>query len=183
MAEERDDVEVAWARIVADYDREVTDPVSRWPVQEDLPDPADESAADGSTASEAPAAATRPEAADEDLLVPLGSSAAAADADADDESRQSDLDDQAELEESDSDHHFIPPDPPPLGRPDPLMGIAWGGVFGGPAMLMLAAALGITLPSVVITACLIGFVGGVIFLVASMDDGPGRDGWDNGAQV
>ena len=63
------------------------------------------------------------------------------------------------------------------------MGIAWAGVFGGPALLMLAAALSISLPSVITTACLIGFVGGVVFLVASMDDGRDRDGWDNGAQV
>ena len=176
MPEERDDVEAAWARLVADYDREVTDPVSRWPVQEDLPDPADDSATAGSTASEAPASASRPEAADEDLLVPLGSSPAAADADGAEAALSN-------SEESDPDHHFIPPEPPPLPRPDPVMGIAWAGVFGGPALLMLAAALSISLPSVITTACLIGFVGGVVFLVASMDDGRDRDGWDNGAQV
>jgi len=176
VPEERDDVEMAWARIVADYDREVTDPVSRWPVQEDLPDPADEGAATGSPVSEAPAAVSPPGTADEDLLVPLGSTPAAEDSE---DSESGDLDG----EESESDHHYVPPEPPPLGRPDPLTGLAWAGVLGGPVLLMLAAALGLTLPSALTTACLIGFVGGVVFLVASMDDGRDRDGWDNGAQV
>lgn len=171
VAEERDDVEVAWARIVADYDREVTDPVGPWPVEEDLSDAAGESGASDRTPSGIVAAAPAPEPAEEDLLVPPGSAPAAAETDGFD------------ADGHDADHHYVPPEPPPLGRPDLPTGIAWAGVLGGPVVLLLAAALALDLPSLLTAACVIGFIGGVVFLVMTMDDGRGRDGWDDGAQV
>lgn len=162
MAEERDDLEVAWARIVADYDRAVDDPVARWPIAEDVPE---------ATADPGPA---RTEPADR-----LGQDLPAVD-DLPDPSDEAPIDHD---ERPDSEHHYVPPEPPPLGRPDLPSGIAWAGVLGGPVLLLLAAVLTWDLPGLLTAACVTGFVGGVVFLVATMDDGRGRDGWDDGAQV
>jgi hypothetical protein len=163
VAEERDDLEVAWARIVADYDRAVDDPVARWPIAEDVP----EATADpGPARTEPPAGRLGQELpAGDDLPDPPG------EAPADDADRP------------EPEHHYVPPEPPPLGRPDLPSGIAWAGVLGGPVVLLLAAVLTWDLPGLLTAACVIGFVGGVVFLVATMDDGRGRDGWDDGAQV
>ncbi len=171
MAEERDDVEVAWARIVADYDRAVEDPVARWPVAEDVPDAAAGPGGTDPARTPSPPAGAHPvpEPAEEDLLRPPRAAA--------------DPDPFAGADLPDDEHHFVPPEPPPLGRPDLPTGIAWAGVLGGPVVLLLAAVLTWHLHSLVTAACVVGFVGGVVFLVATMDDGRGRDGWNDGAQV
>jgi hypothetical protein len=166
VAEERDDLEVAWARIVADYDRAVDDPVARWPIAEDVSDATADPTADpgparteppsGRLGQDLPAVDHRPDAPDEGPVAG---------------------------DRPDSEHHYVPPEPPPLGRPDLPTGIAWAGVLGGPVLLLLAAVLTWDLPGLLTAACVIGFVGGVVFLVATMDDGQGRDGWDDGAQV
>lgn len=163
MAEERDDLEVAWARIVADYDRAVDDPVARWPIAEDVPEP---------TADPGPART-------EPATDRLGQDPPAVD-DLPDAPAEAPVDD---TDRPDSEHHYVPPEPPPLGRPDLPSGIAWAGVLGGPVLLLLATVLTWDLPGLLTAACVIGFVGGVVFLVATMDDGRGRDGWDDGAQV
>jgi hypothetical protein len=164
VAEERDDLEVAWARIVADYDRAVDDAVARWPVAEDVTEPTTdpgqprtEPPPTGRLGQDLPAVDDRPDPPDG--------------APVDDDDRP------------DSEHHYVPPEPPPLGRPDLPTGIAWAGVLGGPVLLLLAAVLTWDLPGLLTAVCVTGFVGGVVFLVATMDDGQGRDGWDDGAQV
>lgn len=180
MAEERDDVEVAWARIVADYDREVDDAVGRWPAEEDLDDPTDDEPATSPVRWTDESSAERPG---------WGQAPDLVDDEADDR-----VDDRAddgvpagtppEVDDRwDPEHHYVPPAPPPLSRPDLTTGLAWAGVLGGPLTLLLATALAWDLPRLVTAACVIGFVGGIVFLVATMDDGRGRDGWDDGAQV
>ena len=62
-------------------------------------------------------------------------------------------------------------------------GLAWAGVLGGPVLLLLATMLAWDMPRLLTAACIVGFVGGMVYLVATMDNGSGRDGWDNGAQV
>lgn len=83
------------------------------------------------------------------------------------------------------DGHYVPPAPPPLPRPVGVVGAAWVALLGGPMVLLVATVLGWDLPTVVTAACVLGFVGGLVFLIAQLDDGSrnGPDGWDNGAQV
>lgn len=83
------------------------------------------------------------------------------------------------------DGHYVPPAPPPLPRPVGVVGAAWVALLGGPIVLLVATVLGWELPTVVTAACVLGFVGGLVFLIAQLDDGSRDrpDGWDNGAQV
>ncbi len=83
---------------------------------------------------------------------------------------------------ADDEGHYVPPHPPPLPRPTGLVGAAWVGLLGGPLLLLVATVLGWRLPTLLTAAAVVGFVGGLVFLIARMDNrGPG--GWDNGAQV
>ena len=58
------------------------------------------------------------------------------------------------------------------------------GVLGGPALLLLSALFSYTLPTLLLAAAIIGFIGGFVTLVATMGNG-GDDDWnpDNGAVV
>lgn len=87
----------------------------------------------------------------------------------------------SDLARSDEDR-FVPPTPPPVPRPRGLRGAAWVGVFGGPAVLLVALVLGIGLPRFVSLVLVAGFVVGFLYLVIQMPRGP-RDPWDDGAQV
>ncbi|MDN4163476.1 hypothetical protein [Nocardioides abyssi] len=81
-----------------------------------------------------------------------------------------------------ADERFVPPVPPPVPRPRGLRGAAWLGVFGAPAVLLLALVLSIGLPRFVSLLLVASFVAGFVFLVVQMPRGP-RDPWDDGAQV
>ena len=177
MAEERDDVEVAWARIVADYDLEVDDAVRPWPHQEDVAAAPDDEATADRTGTEPPARNVGPDPVEADLLG-RPDEAMAADLDRWDSGKDTGRDN-----DKDTEHHYVPPVPPPLGRPDLPNGLAWAGVLGGPLVLLLATVLAWDMPRLLTAVCVVGFVGGMVFLVANMDDGSGRDGWDDGAQV
>lgn len=80
--------------------------------------------------------------------------------------------------------HFVPPPLPPLPRPTPLRLTAWIGVLVGPVLLMVTAALGWSLPRLLLGTIIVGFVGGVVYLIATMEDRP-EDPYDpgNGAVV
>lgn len=80
--------------------------------------------------------------------------------------------------------HFVPPDPPSIPRPAPLRLAAWIGALVGPVLLMVTATLGLRLPQLLLGTVIVGFVGGVIYLIATMDDRP-HDPYDpgNGAVV
>lgn len=80
------------------------------------------------------------------------------------------------------DEHFEPPDPPPLPRGDLVSRLAWAGVLGGPAVLLAAAILQGTLPSLLVTAALVAFITGFVTLVARMPADREDDG-DDGAVV
>ncbi len=77
---------------------------------------------------------------------------------------------------------FVPPEPPPLPRLTPDRAIAWAGVFGSPAVLLLALILSVSIPTWLGYLLVVGFVGGFIYLVLQMPRGP-REPWDDGAQV
>lgn len=77
---------------------------------------------------------------------------------------------------------YVPPPPPPLPIPEPDRGIAWMGVVGSPALLLVSLLLGIDLPSWVGYLMIAWFVGGFCYLVARMPKEP-RDPWDDGSRV
>ena len=88
---------------------------------------------------------------------------------------------QVAHDDDDDEHHYVPPPPPPLPRPHGPAAVAWVGLIGGPLLLMFAAIAGIRLPGLLTATAVIGFVGGMVYLIATMDGS--REGWDNGAQV
>lgn len=171
MSSERpEDVDEAFARLIAGFhdspDTRTGDEADAgrhhpWPAAEDLDDTTDDSPGKESTDSTVPADA-------DDDLIPAGPGADTLDSPA----------------TWDDEGHFVPPDPPPLPRPAPLRLAAWLGVLVGPVLLMVTATLGLRLPQLLLGAIIAGFVGGVIYLIATMDDRP-DDPYDpgNGAVV
>jgi hypothetical protein len=81
-----------------------------------------------------------------------------------------------------SEDRFIPPPPPPLPRPRRDRLLAWLGVFGSPAILLICLVLAIDLPQVLAYALVAAFVGGFLYLVWLMPSGP-RDPDDDGAVI
>ncbi len=80
------------------------------------------------------------------------------------------------------DESFIPPEPPPLPRLDVPQQLAWLGLAGGPLLLLIAALFTVTLPVWLSLAAVIGFVGGFLTLVATMEDRHAPEGdSDDGA--
>jgi len=80
--------------------------------------------------------------------------------------------------------HFVPPEPPPLPRLDPRRKLAWGGLFGAPVLLLLAVVFGWIYPTWLVAMLVAAFVGGFVYLVATMPGGR-HDDWsgDDGAVV
>ena len=161
MPDRPEDVDDAFARLVAGFDAPAAAPedgARPWPEAEDL------------SADEPAEVADEPEPPPV-VAAPATPGPAAAD--------------QLETEASWEDEgHFVPPVPPPLPRPAPLRLAAWLGVLVGPVLMTIMAGLSWRLPELVTTVLVAGFVGGVVYLIATMGDGP-RDpyGPDNGAVV
>ncbi len=80
----------------------------------------------------------------------------------------------------DEEEHFVPPPPPPLPRPAPARLLAWLGLFGVPTFVLVALVVHLDLASWLGLLLMLWFVGGFIFLVASMR--PGED-QDDGARL
>lgn len=76
--------------------------------------------------------------------------------------------------------HFVPPPPPPLPRPAPRRLLAWVGLFGVPMFVLLCLVLRVDLPTWAGLFLMLWFVGGFIYLVASMRPASGDD-YDDGA--
>ncbi len=76
----------------------------------------------------------------------------------------------------------MPPEPPPLPWPEPNRGLAWLALFGSPTLMLGALLLSISLPSWITTLLGFTFIGGFVYLVATMRRGP-SDGWDDGARL
>lgn len=79
---------------------------------------------------------------------------------------------------------FVPPEPPPLPKLQPYQMLAWAGLIGGPALLVISALVSYTLPTLLLALAIVGFIGGFVTLVATMGNGHDDD-WDpgNGAVV
>ncbi|MFI6511384.1 hypothetical protein ACIBCT_27570 [Streptosporangium sp. NPDC050855] len=84
----------------------------------------------------------------------------------------------------DEEGHYVPPPPPPLPKTDATTKIAWLALFGGPAYLLLSAALSWNLKGWMLFTAVAAFIGGFVALVVRMGDGPPNDsGWDDGAVI
>ena len=85
----------------------------------------------------------------------------------------------------DDEEHFIPPAPPPLPKLDPIAKGAWAALFGGPGYLIVATAVGWSVPGIVAFCAVAAFVTGFAILVLRMNEpGPGGpDDGDDGAVV
>jgi hypothetical protein len=80
--------------------------------------------------------------------------------------------------------HFVPPEPPPVPGTTPARRLAWFGLFGAPTLMLLAVIGGWSYPTWFSMVLVAAFVGGFVFLVATMER-RGGDGWggDDGAVV
>ncbi len=85
----------------------------------------------------------------------------------------------------DDEEHYIPPAPPPLPKLDPISKGAWAALFGGPGYLIVATAVGWSVPGIVAFCAVAAFVTGFAILVLRMNEpGPGGpDDGDDGAVV
>lgn len=80
--------------------------------------------------------------------------------------------------------HYVPPEPPPIPVPEPRRRMAWIGLFGAPTLMLIGIVLGWSFPSWVSALLVSGFVGGFVYLVATMPrDGRGHWPGDDGAVV
>ncbi len=90
----------------------------------------------------------------------------------------------APIPDDPAEEHFVPPEPPPLPRIDPVTKGAWLALFGGPLYLLVSTALGETVSGLAAFLAVAAFVGGFVVLVLRMDNGrPPDSGSDDGAVV
>lgn len=80
------------------------------------------------------------------------------------------------------DEHFVPPEPPPVPRGTPARRLAWAGLFAFPLLMILAVVFRWSFPAWLSMLLIGAFVGGFVFLVATMPRDTG-DGWGDGAVV
>jgi hypothetical protein len=162
-----DAVDSLFADIVAGFDRVTQDPVPRWSVLEDAPErdpsaPSDRDDLDDLGPLEGPVE-ERPRLSSR--LIRRGSDPL-----------------RAPVPEEDLEGHFVPEPPPPLPEADRITRLAWAALIGGPALIILAAIVGIGLEGWLVVLALGAFLGGFGTLVARMRDRPRQDdGWDDGA--
>ena len=89
--------------------------------------------------------------------------------------------DEVDAWEDEPAERFVPPllpPPPPLPWPQRL---AWLGVFGSPALLVVALLSGLALPPLLGYGLVAAFVGGFLYLVVTMRNV--RDPGDDGARL
>ncbi len=162
--------DLAWAQIVAGFDRPVDPPVAPWPVDEDV--------------SDTEASEPEPTQPSRWWRRPHTDDAFAEFAAYDDFGEPAEAADEHDLvDDVDEADRFVPPTPPPIPWPSGAQQLAWLGVACGPVLLLVAAVFGLGLPTWLTLAAAGAFIGGFVALVAMMDND--RDPWDpdDGAQV
>lgn len=86
----------------------------------------------------------------------------------------------------DDEEHYVPPPPPPVEYPTGVRALAWFGLFGGPAILLVLMLLQVYVESWLNWLVFAGFVAGFGYLVATLprrgDDGR-DDGWDDHSRI
>lgn len=81
-----------------------------------------------------------------------------------------------------AEERYVPPPPPPIPRPAPPRAFAWAGLFGVPVILLVCLVATLDLPSLIDYLMLAWFVGGFVYLVATMSREP-REPWDDGSRI
>ncbi len=81
-----------------------------------------------------------------------------------------------------AEEHYVPPPPPPVPRAEPPRLLAWLGLFLAPSIVLVALVAQYPVPSWAGLLLMVWFVGGFVYLVASMRSEP-RDEDDDGAVV
>lgn len=82
----------------------------------------------------------------------------------------------------DEEDRFVPPPAPPVALPRGPRGLAWFGLFGVPALMVVLLIVHVSLPSYLVLLMIVWFVGGFGYLVATMNGPDDPDsGWDDGA--
>lgn len=80
--------------------------------------------------------------------------------------------------------HFVPPQPPPPPPLDPRRKAAWIGLFGAPVLMLVGVVLGWNYPGFIGFLLAGSFIGGFVYLVATMPKRrPGEESGDDGAVV
>ena len=78
---------------------------------------------------------------------------------------------------------FQPPDPPPVALPSTWQRrVAWAGVFVAPVLALLLAVLQVYVAPIIGWGLVGWFVGGFLYLVATMSRTP-REPWDDGSRI
>jgi hypothetical protein len=78
---------------------------------------------------------------------------------------------------------FRPPEAPPVALPTTWQRrVAWAGVFVAPVLALLLAVLQVYVAPIIGWALVAWFVGGFIYLVATMSRTP-REPWDDGSRI
>ncbi|HEY2522982.1 MAG TPA: hypothetical protein VGJ19_22925 [Streptosporangiaceae bacterium] len=193
MSSGENDEEAAWLDLIAQYDAPAAG--QSWPERENLVPKSEASIPDASQvrtpkAPESPQAKARPVPVDPpfnatapDLTAPDLPGPGRAGPDRPGTDRPGTGRPAPEKPEMQEEHYFPPP-PPPLPKLDPVTKGAWAALFGGPAYLLIATAVGWTVPAVAAFFAIGAFVGGFAILVMRMGDEPrDGDGPDDGAVV
>ncbi|WP_110205099.1 hypothetical protein [Nocardioides daejeonensis] len=77
---------------------------------------------------------------------------------------------------------FVPPPTPPFPWAEPRRLVAWLGVFLAPSVMLIGLVLAQRFPGWLSGLLVAWFVGGFLYLVATMPRG-GRDPWDDGSRI
>jgi hypothetical protein len=189
------DVEAAFADIVAHWDDPNRSPVGSWPAQEDIGPTLVDDGKDGRDGKGgAPGGATEAT----DLLAP-GSPTATPPAPSTPAKPTSPAGPavsgydiplapadwtppKVEPVEEESEG-YVPPEPPPLLRGDPIGWLAWAAVLGGPLFLLLASQVWTDIGRIWIMLAVLAFIGGFAAIVARLPNSRNDDDPDDGAVV
>jgi hypothetical protein len=89
-----------------------------------------------------------------------------------------------EVEATEDEGHYVPPEPAPVPAPDPKVRWAWVAAIGAPLAAILLPLLGWNLSGFSGFALVVIFLGGFGYLIAQLRTGPRTDdGPDDGAVV
>jgi hypothetical protein len=165
------DDDAVWAQIVAGFDTEVSDPVPRWPVAEELDSPGPRADTAGSKVSRGPDGSF--------LVVPLDPGPrdwSPEDPDAPGAAQPDKAPDTPE-------DRYVPPEPPPLPKTDSVTKAAWAALLGGPLVLLASVLLDREVGPWTMFFAFTAFVGGFVTLVARMRREDDDHDPDDGAVV
>jgi hypothetical protein len=79
--------------------------------------------------------------------------------------------------------HYVPPPPPEIPEGTPLKRLAWAGLLGGPAAMILLVLTGWDVPRIITIGAGLATLAGFVTLVWQLPDAREDGGWDDGARL